>query len=144
MGLDTSHDCWHGAYSAFGRWRIGIAQAAGYAVWPVKFENDIARDTVMIEWHRYRPEVELWGEWAETPADPLIVLFAHSDCDGVIHPAQAGPLADRLQELLPEIAKLEDQGGGHIEARGGMVGATEKFIAGLRAAVAAGEDVDFH
>lgn len=21
MGLDTSHDCWHGAYSAFTRWR---------------------------------------------------------------------------------------------------------------------------
>lgn len=29
MGLDTSHDCWHGAYSAFNRWREGIAKAAG-------------------------------------------------------------------------------------------------------------------
>lgn len=29
MGLDTTHDCWHGAYSAFMRWRRGIAKAAG-------------------------------------------------------------------------------------------------------------------
>ncbi len=29
MGLDTSHGCWHGAYSAFNRWRIEIAKAAG-------------------------------------------------------------------------------------------------------------------
>lgn len=146
MGLDTSHDCWHGAYSAFGRWRQAVAEAAGYAVWEVKHDKDssMSYPTVMIEWHRYRPEIELWGEWAETPHDPLIVLIAHSDCDGVIHPAQAAPLADRLEELLPKIAEYEDRSGGHIEARGGMVKCTEKFIAGLRAAVAAGEDVDFH
>lgn len=29
MGLDTTHDCWHGAYSGFMRWRIGVAKAAG-------------------------------------------------------------------------------------------------------------------
>lgn len=29
MGLDTSHNCWHGAYSAFDRWRKEIAKAAG-------------------------------------------------------------------------------------------------------------------
>ena len=29
MGLDTSHNCWHGAYSAFMRWRQEIAKAAG-------------------------------------------------------------------------------------------------------------------
>ena len=28
MGLDTSHDCWNGAYSAFHRWRIKITPAA--------------------------------------------------------------------------------------------------------------------
>jgi hypothetical protein len=29
MGLDTTHNCWHGAYSAFMRWRQEIAKAAG-------------------------------------------------------------------------------------------------------------------
>lgn len=29
MGLDTTHGCWHGAYSAFHRWRVEVAKAAG-------------------------------------------------------------------------------------------------------------------
>ncbi len=29
MGLGVSHGCWRGAYSAFHRWRIEIARAAG-------------------------------------------------------------------------------------------------------------------
>ena len=34
MGLDTTHDCFHGAYSAFSRWRNAVAEAAGYMVAP--------------------------------------------------------------------------------------------------------------
>jgi len=30
MGLDLTHGCWHGAYSAFMRWRQKIAELAGY------------------------------------------------------------------------------------------------------------------
>ena len=29
MGLDTSHGAWHGAYSAFMRWREMVAEVAG-------------------------------------------------------------------------------------------------------------------
>lgn len=29
MGLDTTHGCWHGAYSAFMRWREKLAEVAG-------------------------------------------------------------------------------------------------------------------
>jgi hypothetical protein len=141
MGLDTSHDCWHGAYSAFGRWRLAVAEAAGYMVVPVKWPDlGYETDSVMLEWHRYE-EKNYKGEWDEMPADPLILLIVHSDCDGEIKPEHAGPLADRLEELLP---KLTDEGGGHIAARGGYAGATKKFIAGLREAAAAGETVDFH
>ncbi len=142
MGLDTSHDCWHGAYSAFTRWRHHIAEAAGYQIMPVKYEDGMMIDTIMLEWHRYSPEKELMGIWDETPHDPLIVLFAHSDCEGKIFPAQAAPLADALEALLPKIP--DDAVSGHIGARGGYVGVTKKFIAGLRAAVEAGEPVDFH
>lgn len=140
MGLDTSHDAWHGAYSAFSRWRQTIAEAAGYCVWKVQGEDGISRDTIMLEWHRYGATKELFGDWSETPHDPLIVLFAHSDCEGVIHPAQAAPLADALEALLPELDGLPEAGG-HI---GTYRAKTEQFIRGLRAAVAKGEDVDFH
>lgn len=144
MGLDTSHDCWHGAYSAFGRWRLAVARAAGYKVAPVTWPDiGYPTDTVMLEWHRYEQK-NYHGQWDEVPADPLILLIVHSDCDGEILPEHAGLLADRLTELLPALAKAGDEAHGHIAARGGFVGATEKFITGLRAAAEAGEPVDFH
>jgi hypothetical protein len=143
MGLDTSHDCWHGAYSAFSRWRHEVAKAAGYQVLPVKYDDGVVRDTIMIDWG-HLPERALYGEWPETPADPLLVLIAHSDCEGEIRPEQAGPLADRLEELMPQMERQDGEAGGHIAARGGYSGATRKFIDGLRAASAAGEPVDFH
>jgi hypothetical protein len=34
MGLDTTHDCWHGSYGGFNRWRNAIAAAAGYTLAP--------------------------------------------------------------------------------------------------------------
>lgn len=137
MGLDCSHDAWHGAYSAFSRWRNEIANAAGYAVWPVKYPDGVTWDRIMLDWGHV-PEGALFGEWDETPSDPLIVLFTHSDCEGVIHPDQAGPLADALEALLSE---LDEDLGGHI---GNIRTKTETFIRGLRKAVEQGEDLDFH
>jgi hypothetical protein len=137
MGLDTSHDCWHGAYSAFSRWRNKIAETAGYAVWNVQYEGGYSSPTAQIDWGHIT-QANLEGHWDETPADPLLVLLAHSDCDGWIHPAQAKPLADRLEELLPELP--EGEGGGHIR---GWRETTQRFIDGLRAAAEAGEDVEF-
>ena len=138
MGLDITHDCWNGAYSAFSRWRQKIAEAAGYWVLPVTYpDGGGTHPTIILDWHRYQ-NGELFGEWRDPPRDPLLVLFVHSDCEGVIHPEQAGPLADALESLLP---KLQGDGGGHI---GDYREKTQNFINGLRAAAAAGEDVEFH
>lgn len=139
IGLDTSHDCWHGACAAFTRWRHQLAEAAGYDIRLV-IDNDyrLGRDTVMIDWGHITP-ANLYGEWEETPADPLLVLIAHHDDEGVLHPAQGGPLADRLEELLPALP--DGTALGHI---GNWRDKTRKFIAGLRAAAAADEDVEFH
>ena len=141
MGLDTTHGCWHGAYSAFTRWRNTIAVAAGYQLMdptPEEQEQGYHSRYTMIEWSGVVPE-NFQGEWWRTPPDPLIVLIAHSDCDGVIHPAQAKPLADRLEELLPKLPAGD--GGGHI---GDWRAKTRQFIDGLRAAAEADEDVEFH
>lgn len=96
----------------------------------------MGREMPLLHWGAVTNE-QVYGEWAETPDDPLIVLLVHSDCEGEIHPEQAGPLADRLEALLPEI---HGEGGGHI---GNYRAKTEAFIAGLRAAVAAGEPMEF-
>lgn len=137
MGLDTSHDCWHGAYSAFSRWRDQLARTAGYEIAKVDTGTFGPRDTILIDWGHIA-EKNYMGEWDETPADPLIVLIAHSDCDGVIHPEQAAPLADRLAELLPLLP--EGDAPGHVR---NWRTTTQRFIDGLRAAVEAGEDVEF-
>lgn len=134
MGLDTSHNCWHGAYSAFTRWRHELARVAGYQV--ARLEGQ-THDTTLIDWGHIVDE-NYYGEWDALPSDPLILLIAHSDCEGVIHPQHAQLLADRLAELLP---LLSGDGGGHI---GDYRTKTEQFIAGLRDAAAKGEDVDFH
>jgi hypothetical protein len=139
MGLDTSHDCWHGAYSAFRRWRNYVAQVGGFTMvdgergpdyelpWD---EIPITNDNLMGHWSKPLPD----------GADPLIYLLAHSDCDGVIHPTQGREIAKRLREVLPNM-KDEGHSGGHIPS---MRDVTERFITGLEEAADAGEDVDFH
>jgi hypothetical protein len=139
MGLDTSHGAWHGAYSAFGRWRNTVAKAAEY---PFDTDpNGYGREYPRLNWDAIT-EANLQGRWDSTPEDPLIVLIAHSDCDGAIYPEQAGPLADRLEELLPKISE-SDESWGHISRDGGMVAVTRRFILGLRTAATAGEPLEF-
>jgi hypothetical protein len=140
MGLDTTHGAWHGAYSAFNRWRDTMAQVAGL---PLSGEPGMrATEHLYINWDEITEE-NIYGKWERTPEEPLVVLIAHSDCDGEILPEQAGPLADRLEELLPKIT--EGPGAdGHIGRDGGMVAVTCRFIRGLRAAVAANEPLGFH
>ncbi len=121
MGLDTSHGCWHGAYSAFMRWRRKLAEVAGFP--PLDSMEGFGGET---SWEPYRK-------------DPLTILLNHSDCDGEIKSADCGPLADRLEELLKHTHSQDLRG--HV---GDWHEATRQFIEGLREAAAAGEDVDFH
>lgn len=138
MGLDTTHNCWHGGYTAFNTWRHQVARVAGYEVetrrQPSTFGTGIEFEfeTPVLDWDTYT-EANLLGEWQDTPSDPLLVLLVHSDADGWIYPVQAGPLADRLEELLPQIPEHED-----VRAD------TVQFIKGLRQAAEAGEPVGFH
>jgi hypothetical protein len=138
MGLDCSHGAFSGAYSAFSRWRNAVAEAAGYSL----DTSENGRTYPKLDWDSL-PDATLEGTWKETPEDPLLVLLAHSDCDGDIFPAQAGPLANRLEELLPEIAKKHAADWGHITRDGGMVAVTRRFIYGLRLAQFLSEPLRF-
>lgn len=142
MGLDVSHDCFQGAYSSFSRWRNEVAKAAGFATAQVQFRGEsYGKETVLCEWHQFTDK-RCFGEWDKNPDNILYVLFFHSDCEGVIKPAQGLPLADALEELLPKLREM-GKGEGHIKSRGGYEETTIKFIAGLRDAAKAGEDVEF-
>lgn len=80
MGLVISHGCWHGPYSAFMRFRIAVAKAAG-------IPDLMAMDG-------YGGETK-WNE-----SDPLTILFLHSDCEGIIASKDCEPLAKRLEEVM--------------------------------------------
>jgi hypothetical protein len=143
MGLDTTHDAWHGAYSAFNRWRDKLAEVAGYTF----HEHENRRQLIELDWGGIEATIgrDLNGKWPAIPVrhdgtpDPLIILLAHSDCEGELQVEYLEALAGRLTELLPKVEGLED--GGHI---GNYVEKTQTFIDGLRRAAEAGEPVGFH
>ena len=123
---------------AFMCWRQTIALHAGYCVWKVETTDMGMMDTIILDWG-HLPEGYLHGEWLDLPADPLVALFVHADDEGYLLPQHCIPIADRLQELLPALAKIPDHPG-HI---GNWVVKTEIFISALRKASIMGERVNF-
>lgn len=95
----------------------------------------MTQDTIILDWG-HLPNGHLEGEWDEIPADPLVILLTHQDCEGRIKSAHCNALADALEAILP---KMDDTEWHLTNAE-----RTRRFIAGLRAAAMSGEDVDFH
>lgn len=153
MGLDTTHDCWHGAYSAFMRWREQIAEAAGFPPlklmqgffsWEEPGSISLVRSAVKERWgdEQYLQSAfkGLPIKWTYFEKDPLSILLFHSDCDGEIDAKDCGPIADRLEEVLKSVPETTDLGG-HV---GNFHQKTRQFIEGLRDASSKGESVEFH
>jgi hypothetical protein len=130
MGLDVSHDCWHGAYSAFHRFRIEVlATVTGERV----DYSDYDRYTQLVEEFPMR--------------EPLREFLLHSDCEGTIERASQIPMADALDVVADamesKLSTTEDEGVGHIALAGGYVAAVRAFAAGLRLAYENNETVGF-
>jgi len=146
MGLDISHGCWHGAYSAFMRWRTKIASLIGIPLYlmegfyregslrtfhssgvdvPVPFIVEETEKVLPLRWEDFRPS-------------PLHILIDHSDCDGEIEWKDCAPIAFELEKLLPLLPN--EDAGGHI---GLWKETTQKFIDGLRLAHNRKENVEF-
>lgn len=152
MGLSTTHNCWQDSYSSFNEWRNVIAERAGYKLEENTYWYEGSLITLVEpRLNRQRlPKGAEYGEWIKTPSDPLVVLLAHSDCEGVIYPEQATPLANRLEQLidrLPEQYIQESVGDFWFDlnpTKGiDYKGKTRQFIDGLRLAASRGEDVEF-
>lgn len=122
MGLDTSHDAWHGSYSSFHKWRKIIANRAGYPPLDSMVGFGGTQD------------------WATAPGDRrLYPLINHSDCDGEISPLHCARIAEGLEALIPSLAydnaSVEDAW---------VYRATITFRDGCLRAAAANEPLDFH
>lgn len=147
MGLDTSHDAFHGAYSAFNRFRQVICRATGGSFPPHWLYNDDG--SLKVDEHGlaiYNKDLDdkliyFGGDLDDESG--LYAFLMHSDCDGEISPEMCVKVADDLEKILPAIAALPDRGGGHIAARGGFAEVTRKFIAGCREAAKEGVPLEF-
>lgn len=118
MGLDTTHDCWHGPYSSFNRFRRAICEAAGMG----KLDDHVG-----------------FGGDKEWPKkQPIVTLLDHSDCDGKIAAKDCTPLADAMEALLPNLDA--DAPPGYKSD----VDLAKQFIKGLRKAAKAKKPVEFH
>ena len=128
MGLNCSHNCFDGAYSAFHRLRLEVLK---YAVAP---KDPLSRETGFYN----------------VPADlplPLQDFLLHSDCDGTIEVKDQIAMAECLEVIADKMeaaADPNDIGWGHIKAHGGFIAGARKFAAGLRRANELGEPVGFH
>lgn len=116
MGLDTSHNCWHGSYSSFNAFREAVCEAAGLGN--------------LDDYKGFGGE----KDWLKPEHQPLNTLLNHSDCEGVIKHKHCKPLADALEEVFP---KLSNTGFMPTQFR------RRQFINGLLADKNQ-EDVDFH
>lgn len=145
MGLDTTHDCWHGAYSGFAMFRetVGRAAALPYRVANRQYGDGI-RHTLDIDWEQITG-AQIAGDWTAPPCiirvgydppltDPVLYLLIHSDCDGKLRCKYLKDLKARLEELVPKFNELAND---YCEGR------LEQFIRGLSTAIKKGDDVGF-
>jgi hypothetical protein len=158
MGLDTSHDCWHGSYGSFMRWRIEIAKCIGiplqlmdgYFKWTEISFDDLEKLKPMFNWDGSYPSwavdlhlavvgAPLPLKWEFFAPSPLHILLNHSDCEGSIRWQDCDAIADALEAIIPLLPK--DKAGGHI---GDWKDKTQRFVDGLRLAWKNKEDVEFH
>ena len=119
MGLDTTHNAWYGAYSAFMRWREKIQEVSGL---PPLRSMEGFKEHGGLKWDEKHP---------------LTPLLNHSDCDGYINWSKLSAIADALEKLLP---LLDEDGGGHI---GNYADKTRQFIDGCRLAVSEKKKLEF-
>ncbi len=131
MGLDTTHECWHGAYSAFNRWRTIVARMTlGIELDRMEgFERRLlvgGLDRKPVSWDPYRNR-------------PIVKLLNHSDCDGEILAEDCLAIAEELEAIMIR-ARDVPPGHGHMI---NFAYSTQRWIDGLKLAAANGENVVF-
>jgi len=145
MGLDTSHDCFHGGYIRFHFFRKAVAEVVGIPLDLMeghfnRAEWMLCAGGVPIQESLLETRLEpLPVSWKAFEEDPISLLLHHSDFDGEISWEDAVPIAERLEEIAPQIVHPEGQRDDWDFKAHAL-----QFAAGLRQAAELQENVDFH
>ncbi len=123
MGLDTTHDAFHGPYSAFNRFRKDIAKVWGGSYPP---HNDPNLDDKYVYFPDFMDE-----------NSGMAIFMRHSDCDGEINAEDCLKVADELEELLPKLERYKDDNPFNSHSR------AVQFIKGCRLAHKRKEILEF-
>lgn len=151
MGLDTSHNAFHGPYSQFNVWRHWLAEQIGIPLELMEgFYYDDAYHNPFIILNSKFPngdELEMSGLrrlqkklpllWDAFKPSPLHKLLYHSDCDGDISYKDCGAIAKVLKELLSKIKDDSEESRSPTTERGcydGMYNCTKRFMEGCELA----------
>lgn len=143
MGLDVSHDCYSGGYGQFQYFRRTVAGVVGI---PLELmEGFYTRDDWMIcvteKWGKEMMERRLRDlpvAWKAFEHDAICLFLNHSDCEGEIRWQDASAIAERLEEIAPQIVHPDDmRDDWDFKAR------SLQFAEGLRRAAELREDVRF-
>lgn len=148
MGLDCSHGAFNGAYGAFNRMRQFVCASIGGSYPPhfvygpngileqdergrLKIRGDLDENMFYCNEHR------------RNDCPGLYTFLDHSDCEGEISPEMCVLVANELEELLPNMEKMNWKSSGHISNYGGFVPTVKRFIAGCRLAASQNEPLEF-
>lgn len=92
MGLDTTHNCFHGPYSTFMRFRRSLADQIG-----INLDD-------YVEYDREK------GTKSLVDLDhPLQPLFNHSDCEGELSVKESKQIVEGLNSVIDQFDKSKPQ-----------------------------------
>ncbi|GAB6122313.1 hypothetical protein [Dysgonomonas termitidis] len=94
MGLDTTHECWHGPYSSFNDFRKKLCSLIGLDIDQFCGYNNNAPGCVLMSRH--------------TIPHGIYPLINHSDCDGVLFPYESESIVEGLNDILEKHPGLKD------------------------------------
>lgn len=131
MGLDTTHNAWHGSYSGFAEWRKWLAEQIGI--------NLDAMDGFQSSFKQTPKKII---KWESLPHDDLHYLLNHSDCDGSITSKRCGKIAKRLDQILKKVKPnknivLDYESEWKVQA-------TKDFSKGCKKAFKLKQNIQFH
>ncbi len=121
MGLDTTHDAWHGPYSSFNTFRYWLAEQIGVNLSEyIGYSNEKATKSL------------------ESIDHDIMPLLNHSDCDGKLTPGECRQIVKGLKDIMDKLPADT------IKTEWSNWWLTNRFRKGCIKAANAKENLEFH